>query len=270
MAARLISQCNQSSPTSVITRNIGYSQTIIKPKILSFWLLLAIAPNNRIKKQVKCRRCRYGQLKPSQLRKLLDHRKSISCFTAPLRTSIRKMILLVKQPIHHEYAHLYFAIDQKTTAKTKDTCEIQYKQCHHQYHTSSDDTSQGATTYPFIQIVIVCISAPPVSFWSCLHQKNTTSFLDLQRLFDLNMKYTLSNLPGVVVCIPAPPVPFWSCLHQKNTASFSDLQRLFDVNMKNTLSFTRRYCTYISSTSFLLVLSTPEKHYKFFGFTKTV
>ena len=135
--ARSISQSNQSSPTSVITRNIGHSQTIMKPKILSFGLLLAISPNNRIKKQLKCRHCRHEQLKPSQLRKVFDHRKNISRFTPPLRTSICKVMLLVKQPINHENAHLYFAINQKTTAKTKDTREIQYYQCYHQYHTSA-------------------------------------------------------------------------------------------------------------------------------------
>ena len=46
----------------------------------------------------------------------------------------------------------------------------------------------GAPTYPFLQIVIVCISAPPVPFWSCLHGKNTTSASDLQRLFDFTWK----------------------------------------------------------------------------------
>ena len=51
--ARSISQCNRSSPTSVVTRNIGHLQTTLKPKILSFWLLFAIAPNNRIKKLIK-------------------------------------------------------------------------------------------------------------------------------------------------------------------------------------------------------------------------
>ena len=98
-------------------------------------------------------------------------------------------------------------------------------------------TSQfGAPSYPFLQIVIVCMSAPPVPFWSRLHQKNTTSHSDLQRLFDLNMKNTLSNLPGVIVMyrLSAPPVSFWSCLYQKYTTSFSDVQRLFDVNMKST------------------------------------
>ena len=84
--------------------------------------------------------------------------------------------IVVKQPINHEYAHLYFAINQKTTAKTKYTRKIQYNQCHHEYHTSSDNTSQGAPTYPFLQIVIVCISAPLVPFWSCLHQRNTTRY----------------------------------------------------------------------------------------------
>ena len=35
----------------------------------------------------------------------------------------------------------------------------------------------------------------PVSFWLCLYQKNTTSFSDLQRPFDLYMKH-ISKLPG--------------------------------------------------------------------------
>ena len=62
-----------------------------------------------------------------------------------------------------------------------------------------------------------------------------TSFSDLQRLFDLNMKNTLSNLPGVIVMYISStssllvlPIP------KKNTTSFAGIQRLFDLNMKNT------------------------------------
>ena len=100
-----------------------------------------------------------------------------------------------KTTINHEYAHFYFAIDQKTTAKTKEAAKLNKISAHinnvHQRYTSS----YVAPTYPFLQIVIVCISAPPVPFWSCSHHENTTSFSDLQILFDLNMKNT-SNLPG--------------------------------------------------------------------------
>ena len=98
------------------------------------------------------------------------------------------MILLVKEPINHEYAHLYFLSirrllpKQKTPAKFN-TISATINTIYQRY------TSQyGAPTYSFVRIVIVCILSPPVPFWSCLHQKNTTSFSDLQRLFDLNMK----------------------------------------------------------------------------------
>ena len=85
-------------------------------------------------------------------------------------------------------------------------------------------------------------------------------------------------------------VTFWPCLHQKNATSFSYLQRRFDLNMKTHFKTTRRVKTsgmhlsrrtYVplfskplrnirfSPTSHLLALSTAEKHYKFFGFTKT-
>ena len=75
------------------------------------------------------------------------------------------MMLLVEQPINHEYAHPpsfrnqseYYCQKQKipanfsTISSTINTTHLQY-------------TSQGAPTYPFLQIVIVCISAPPGSF----------------------------------------------------------------------------------------------------------
>ena len=117
-------------------------------------------------------------------------------------------------------------------------------------------TSQfGAPSYPFFQIVIVCISAPPVPFWSRLHQKNTASFSNLQRLFDLNMKNTLSNLLGAVVCISAPPVPFWSCPHQKNTTRFSDLQRLFDLNMEHASKLPGEKATYTTLNKSWMIIS---------------
>ena len=109
------------------------------------------------------------------------------------------MIPLVKQPINHEYAHFYFAISQKTTAKTKDTRKSQYNQCHHQYHASA------------VRLSIGCTYAPSSPNRYCVYISSTSSLLvpstpakhynfsDLQRLFDLNMQNTLSNLPGVIV-----------------------------------------------------------------------
>ena len=46
-------------------------------------------------------------------------------------------------------------------------------------------TSQGAPTYPYFSNPSkIYISVSPVPFWSCLHQKNTTSFSDLQDWFE--------------------------------------------------------------------------------------
>ena len=57
-------------------------------------------------------------------------------------------------------------------------------------------TSQGAPTYPyFFKPLKIYISVPPVPFWSCLHQKNTTSFSDLQGCLIWTRKHT-SKLPG--------------------------------------------------------------------------
>ena len=60
-------------------------------------------------------------------------------------------------------------------------------------------------------------------------------FSDLQRLFDLNIKNTLSNLPGVIVMYISSTssllvLPIIPEKHYK----FFGLQRLFDLNMKNT------------------------------------
>ena len=137
------------------------------------------------------------------------------------------MILLVKQPINHEHTHFYCAISQKTTAKTKDTRQIQYNQCHHQYHTSPVHLSIWCTYVPFSPHHRYCIiSAPPVPFWSrLLHQKNTTRFSDLQRLFDLNVKNTLSNLSGVIV------------MYTSSTSSL--LVRLIAEKQYNIFGFTK-------------------------------
>ena len=133
--ARSIRQANQSSPTRVITRNIGNWQTTMKPKIVSFWLLFAIAPNDRIKKQLRMPPLSIRTAQALSATQTIRPSRKNSCSAPPLRTRIRKVILLVKQLINHEHAHLYFVINQKITAKTKDTRKIQYNQCHHQYHT---------------------------------------------------------------------------------------------------------------------------------------
>ena len=56
----------------------------------------------------------------------------------------------------------------------------------HQEYPSQDAPTLRSTL--FLQTVKIYVSVPPVTLWSCLHQKNTTSFSDLQRLLDLNMK----------------------------------------------------------------------------------
>lgn len=71
------------------------------------------------------------------------------------RTSIRKMILLLKQPITHDSAHLYFETNQKATDKTKDYRKILNNQCHYQYHTLAVHFLIWCTHH-HLQIGIVC------------------------------------------------------------------------------------------------------------------
>ena len=147
------------------------------------------------------------------------------------------MILLVKQPINHEYAHFYFAISQKTTtAKTKDTRKIQHNQCHHQYHTSAVHLAIWCNYVPFSpHRYCMCISSTSSLLVSSTPEKHY-NFSDLQRLFDLNMKNTLLNLPGVIVMYISStssllvlPIP------EKHYKFFRVYKkRLFDLNMKNT------------------------------------
>ena len=97
------------------------------------------------------------------------------------------MIPLVEQPIDHEYAHFYFAISQKTTAKTKDSRKIQYNQCHHQYHTLAVHLSIWCTYVPFSPhrycMYISSTSSLLVSSTPGKHYQGTQVYLDLQRLF---------------------------------------------------------------------------------------
>ena len=127
--AKPISQCNQSSPTSVITRNIGHSQTIIKPKIPSFWLSFAESPKNRIKKQFF--NVATADTNSSSPLSYAHYSTIAKTFCASLLywEQAFAMIPWVRQPINHEYAHFYFAIS-KTTAKTNDSRKVQYSnQC---------------------------------------------------------------------------------------------------------------------------------------------
>ena len=176
--ARPSSQCNQSSPTSVIFRNIGHLQNTLKSKFLSYWLFLfAIASNTQRNNQNAGTFDMNSSSPLSYANYSTIAKTSRVSLLLSLRTSIRKMILLVKYTINHEYALLYFPINRKTTAKTKDTPKLNTISATintiHQRYTSQQ---YGAPTHSFLQIVIVCISAPPISFWSDLRQKNTASF----------------------------------------------------------------------------------------------
>ena len=110
-------------------------------------------------------------------------------------------------------------------------------------------TSQGAPLIsPTVKKQIPGITVPPVPFWSCLHQKNTTSFSYLLDCLIWTWKH-ISKLPGekgyayfqneswtiiahqecisqgaptypyfskpLKIYVSVPPTPFWSCLHQK-------------------------------------------------------
>ena len=59
-------------------------------------------------------------------------------------------------------------------------------------------TSQGAHTYPYFSRplhIYIYTPVTPVPFWSCLQQKNTTSFSELQDCLIWTWKY-ISKLPG--------------------------------------------------------------------------
>ena len=168
--AKPISQCNQPSPTSVSIRNIGHSHTIIKNrKYSSFgFCLLHLQVITKMNIQNAATLDTNSLTSPLSYEIYLTIAKTFRASLLPCEQAFA-IILVVKQPINHEYAPLYFAISQKTTAKTNDTRIIQYNQCLsintiHQRYTSQ----YGAPMYPFLQIDIVRISAPSVPSWYCL------------------------------------------------------------------------------------------------------
>ena len=101
----------------------------------------------------------------------------------------------------------------------------------------------------------------PLPFWSCLHQKSTTTFLDVQRLFDSNMKTHFRTTRRVKTSgmhlSGRTYVPFFSkplrniyfsptrhlltlSTPEKTLQCFSDWQRLFDLNRKTHFKTSRR------------------------------
>ena len=101
-------------------------------------------------------------------------------------------------------------------------------------------------------IINIHIAVLPVTFWPCLRQKNATSFSDLQRLSDLNIKspfkptrrvktsgmhlskrtyVPLFSKPSRTICF-SPTSHLVVMSTPENITSFSDLQRLFYLNMK--------------------------------------
>ena len=64
----------------------------------------------------------------------------------------------------------------------------------HQEYTSQDAPTIRTTLFlQTVKYIYIYISAPPVAFWSCVHQKSTKSF-GFTRLFDLNMKIHLKTI----------------------------------------------------------------------------
>ena len=104
------------------------------------------------------------------------------------------ILLLVEQPINHEYAHppLFcnqtedYCQKQKMPAKFN-TISATINTTHQRY------TSQGAPTYPFLQIVIVCIS-PTRPLLVLPTPEKHYKFFGFTKT-DLNMK-THFKLPG--------------------------------------------------------------------------
>ena len=122
-------------------------------------------------KTTKCRHYRHEQPNHAlPATKLFDHRKIKTCFTPLLRTSVRKMILMVDQPVNREYAHPPLFCNQSEDYCQKQTIPAKLSTISATINTTHlQFTSQGAPTYHFHLIVIVCMSAPPGPFWSCLH-----------------------------------------------------------------------------------------------------
>ena len=113
---------------------------------------------------------------------------------SPLRTSIRKMILLVEQPIMNMLTLLCFVTSKQP--KNKGYPQNPIKSVATTNTTHQEYTAPGAPTYPyFFQTVeSMYISALSVPFWPCLYQKSTTSLSDLQHC--LIWTWNISKLPG--------------------------------------------------------------------------
>ena len=58
------------------------------------------------------------------------------------------------------------------------------------HHSNNALSRRAYLPYLFSEPLNIYISVPPVLFWSCLHQKNTTSFSDLQNCLIGTWKYT--------------------------------------------------------------------------------
>ena len=127
------------------------------------------------------------------------------------------------------------------------------------------------------------ISDPPVPFWSCLYQKNTTwyKFFGCTRLFVLNMKTHVkstrrkrlrtpsrTNLRSYIAHHPRlPTLP-----SRKTNLTMATSTTGMHLSRRTYVPVFLQTVTYIyihtSHTSPLLVLPTTEKHYKLFGITR--
>ena len=110
---------------------------------------------------------------------------------SPLRTSIRKMILLIEQPINRERVNPPLLCNQWTTKKKRMPAKFNTTSSHRQYHISAVRLSRCTYVPLFLQTVKnMYISALPVPFWPCLHRKNTQVFQIYKTVwFELENKF---------------------------------------------------------------------------------
>ena len=121
------------------------------------------------------------------------------------------------------------------------------------------------------------ISVPPVPFWSCLYQKNTTSFRmyktvcfehethvkstrrkRLRTPSRTNLRWYIAHHPRLPTLPSRKQISLWRPAQQECTSQGAHTYPYFSKPLN----------IYTSHTSPLLVLPTTEKHYKFFRFTR--
>ena len=185
------------------------------------------------------------------------------------------MTTIISLPLHPSIIPL----QQKARGAISEVHWI-YGGCFHQ-----EFTSQGSPTYPYssnrkYMLRSICFS-PTGPLLVLSTQKNTQMLLAFTRLFDLYMKIHLQNYQEKKAThtiqngyVTTNCLPFTAFHPSRKTITL----KIVRSNISNEPLKAHLYVTlflqtvniYFSPTSPFLVLSTPEKHYKLFGFTKTV